>query len=119
MTGWLGRLLNLKRARDKAVIWLSTKAGESLIKGLEEFDKHVERELNSNVDGALREMEQRATGFLQDIDKRIGEQQNSQSSVEEERKRIRDEMKVIDEKIDMVTKLQAEYDAARASIDRN
>lgn len=119
MTGWLGRLLNLKRARDKAVIWLSTKAGESLIKGLEEFDKHVERELNSNVDGALKQMEQRATGFLQDIDKRIGEQQNSKSSVEEERKRICDEMKVINEKIDMVTKLQAEYDAARASIDRN
>lgn len=119
MTGWLGRLLNLKRARDKAVIWLNTKAGESLNEGLEEFEKHVERELNSNVDGALKQMEQRATGFLQDIDKRIGEQQNSKSSVEEERKRICDEMKVINEKIDMVTKLQAEYDAARASIDRN
>ena len=119
MTGWLGRLLNLKRARGTAASELKNRAGESLRKGLAEFEEHVERELNSNVDGALREMEQHVTDVLQDIDKRIGEQQNRQSSGEETRKRIRDEMKVIDEKIDMVTKLQAEYDAARASIDRN
>lgn len=119
MTGWLGRLLKLKGARDKAAGALKTRAGESLRKGLAEFEKHVERELNSNVDGTLTEMEQHVTDVLREIEKRIGEQQNKQSSVEEERKRIRDEMKAIDEKSEMVEKLQAEYDAARASIERN
>lgn len=119
MTGWLERLLNLKRARDKAVVELKARAGKSLSSGLAEFEGHVRRELDRNVDHALREMEQHVTDLLQEIDKRIGEQQNRQSSVEEERKRIRDEMKAIDEKIEMVTKLQAEYDAACASIERN
>ena len=119
MTGWLGRLLNLKRARGTAAGALKTHAEESLRKGFAEFEKHVERELNSNVDGTLTEMEQHVTDVLRKIDERIGEQQNRQSSVKEERKRIDDEMKVIDEKIEKVTKLQAEYNAARASIDRN